>query len=264
MEAGEVNWRPAGYAQQQRWGRLSGTLSMETMKGIYHDASNHLRRTMHKVSSVTPVVRGTASPFFAETSVGRRRTLEGLKSILDVRTHSGAGGRYNAWTQNTFRTPTQREKVERIARVIGFRQERAKEAMRRGLKPATRASTDRMLQAARGMIGEEFVGKRFSATQSTATRASAVTGTMKQMMAGTGSKMGLKAYQNAVLNPRNLILGGTLYAGVRVAQNLYQAGQNFRTEATGRGRFGTDTRGNLGPDSLKGMRFNTIRRKKLV
>ena len=78
---------------------------------------------------------------------------------------------------------------------------------------------------------------------------------------GTGTITG-RSYANALLNPRNIAIGGAAYGSVKLASFGMRHAEAIRTENRGSGKLGRDAKGLLGPSGVDGFRFQVMKKRK--
>lgn len=209
------------------------------VRRMANDPMSSLQRSL-------PLVRSLASPLTAH-STGRHRSqaAKGLQAIFNTKTASGASGILYG-LQQRHGDFTRTRKLEMLAKqAYGQVQNKGQVSARLtdSITNELRAlgGKGQTLSTAANSVKKEFFSKR---------------GMVKSLLAGKAS--------SALTNPRNYVIAGLGIAASRSMSKFAKYGDQYYTESMGAGKYGTDSSGMLGPASLQGMRFQTIRRSKLI
>jgi hypothetical protein len=200
---------------------------------------------------ISPSIGSVYQSLYANTPTKRRYMSSGMRNLVNIATkgHHGEGvamGIYEKYLRSSNLSAKKARKIDQLATAVG----RARETGKYSKIPKLLELARKQMPELQGVPSANSISKIEKAKYFT-----------KYTLMG-GNKYG------SLLNRRTIIGGATAlaipYAIAKSSDVANYINSSIRTQATGSGNYGTDTRGMLGPAGLEGLRFRSRSRRRTI
>lgn len=217
------------------------------VNNIYSNAKDKIFKFAGAAQYAASYVSATANPIIAGNAKSRAQILSGMSKVLGTGTRSRSKMRSADMLQHYVKDKGFGEEYTKLVRI------------------------SRRASKMEGSKLEKFIKaneKHISVLKAYENRTEGVVARGRQMVkygigTGTGTISG-RSYANALLNPRNIAIGGAAYGSVKLATFGMRHAEALRTENHGSGKLGRDSKGLLGPAGVDGFRFQTMKKRKRI